>query len=1263
MSRYDWPTAGSAAEDKDDSAGRAAYNGRRNSGTADALARLLLRETAAASAAARRSGPRRPRAVANTDQLLWQPLGPTVLLGGQAEGAPRVTGRVNAICVHPDGLRAYAASANGGVWATTDGGKHWRSIAGLASTNIAGIKRPAHRNVCAALHVLWRDPPAGDPAASSELVFMGTGEPHLVRAGRPGNAEDGLGIFVADKPLSSVADDPWQREARHLVNDIVYGFAGSPDGSTVVAATQTGLYQRPAEPVATDAPWQLVAGMPVPPSDGNPATSDSDVCTAVLWTAGDPNSVNPANQRRPERLWVWIQGGINNGLWVRDATNLAAGFVRVNVDLPNSAYGYAAQRAVMAAAGPLPNFVWLLQDRSGGSTGLFRITNPKAADGAPKALAVEGVPNIFHGTGWYNLALAIHPVNDHRVVVAGNFFGTAKNNATDNDPTQNPDADILTTVDGAVRGFDAAILLDTVVPKVGAPTRLVYGTLPRAAKMIGVGVHPDVHALTFSNNGASLWTGCDGGIYRNDKPGSSVAGFHAVNEGLSISETNFLGASAVHEGDLMAGLQDNGVGARAGGSVWRVLIEADGGGVLREPHRPERWFAQYINGTWGSPAGRSTGGPLAWAPTVAADRQNAAESSAAPFYTQPAAIGHTRAGARIGQFLMGTSRPWYTDDFGTTWATLPTGTDARSAAGIWDMGQDQLGSPIYSCRWQDPDTAWLLTGNAIYKLSRTPGSHEPSGPGTWAQPALKVLDKNAPASTDEGKAKKHTPPTPNEPLALLRSSPHWLEIEPNFVPAVGVTPARSALYLGTVGHPDPAVTNVDTLWWYDGSTWMSTELLTRGNNGTPLPCPVTAILVDPTLPDEVWVGTTVGVVHGVRTPVAAPPPGGRSFIWNWTMLLNGLPEAPVEDLALYKDGTLRLLRAAIGARGVWELRLDNDNVPNLSYLRVHEGDLRHRSSARLLQGDGVTERPWHASPDIRPRLAPSTSLKGPVAGTPWSRTAPPDSATLRRFQAALRAGIGDPRIVANGRWDGYFSEVLRENGVPSTPVVPGPPVPPAPLLPLLPQSRVQIDPVEFGKHFTGANRKAEPWGPGLPTLADLIELTPPLNEGAATEASCSLPAKPWKVEVVVHQRGRKPRPGADVRVTLLWFMDPVAKNRMAFHEPARWAAIAGTWVAPVQAMLNSANGIGNSAALPAGWHYVMGTNASSRRVDLTGQTLDPLNAGVQSFDLNLAGLPKDRLVLLVAVVRAGADILLPNLPLRQLVLEHPSVAVRAVRIA
>ncbi len=445
MNRYEWPEAGARSEAKDDPGGRAGYNARRRSGEADALARVLLRESAAAADARPRG--LRPRAPASTDTLLWQPLGPSVLLGGQAEGKPRVTGRVNALAIHPAGQRAYAASANGGVWATTDGGEHWQSVAGLASTNIAGMKRPAHRNVSAALHVLWRDPPAGN-----EIVFMGTGEPHKVREGRPGNAEDGLGIFVADQPLSSAADDPWRREAKNLVNDIVYAIASSPDGSTVVAATATGLYQRPVPvgsvPAPPDADWTLVAGMP--------AAANGAKCTSVLWTPGDP-AATAAAQRRPERLWVWIEDGINNGLWVRDGSAAGAVFVQVAVDAANSAFGFVPERAELAALPPpsVPNVVWLLQDLGGGSSGLFRISNPKPADAAPpRALAVEGVPDLFHDTGWYNLAIAVDPSNENRVALAGNYLGV---------PGVAADADLLTTVDGAVRSYDAAIVLDTVV--------------------------------------------------------------------------------------------------------------------------------------------------------------------------------------------------------------------------------------------------------------------------------------------------------------------------------------------------------------------------------------------------------------------------------------------------------------------------------------------------------------------------------------------------------------------------------------------------------------------------------------------------------------------------------------------------------------------------------------------------------------------------------------------------------------------------------
>ena len=87
---------------------------------------------------------------------------------------------------------------------------------------------------------------------------------------------------------------------------------------------------------------------------------------------------------------------------------------------------------------------------------------------------------------------------------------------------------------------------------------------------------------------------------------------------------------------------------------------------------------------------------------------------------------------------------------------------------------------------------------------------------------------------------------------------------------------------------------------------------------------------DPAFPNEVWVGTTIRRV-GKGTRNLANPDAPR---WTWTALLSGLPEAAVQDLALFSDAGLRLLRAAIVARGVWELRLDQPEVPTLAYLRA-----------------------------------------------------------------------------------------------------------------------------------------------------------------------------------------------------------------------------------------------------------------------------------------------------------------------------------------
>jgi hypothetical protein len=1161
---------------------------------------------------------------------LWQPLGPVTLLGGQAEGNPRVSGRVNAICVHNLGLRAYAASANGGVWYTKDGGVHWISVAGLASTNTAGILRPAQRNACGALHVNF------GATEGEDLVFLGTGEltglSQVDLTGEPGSSEAGIGILVGDRPTLSNQPDPWQREAPNLVNNGVFRIVQEPGGNTVIAATRTGLFQRPASP-APDKNWERV---PFEPFN----TLEAD-CTDLLWT--------PAVGTSPPRLWVWVMQGTNFGLWVRATGTGANGdpkFNKVTVD-PASGLSYGAFRASLAASTPASQ-VWILNDQgSGAIPALFRVTNP-AAGTAPVVHGVTGVPNILRDQGFYDIAIAVDPANSNRVALAGSFLG---------DPNVAADILLVTTPDGATRGYDASIVFADVAPDPANGGVLAYGLPATPYTMIGIGVHPDVHALVYSNGGSTLWAGCDGGIFRSDRP-TSPAGFYPRNNGMSISESNYFANHPTCEGHVIAGLQDNGTIVRGSSGVWNIQLKGDGGGVVMDAVRPDRSLAQYVQGSWtrSVPGG---GGPAI----------GTTENNASAFYSSAACIEQVRTAppappAKFSQTILGTNRLWYSDDFGANWVTLPAGTNPLVPPVL--PNQDKLAQSIIVCRWQSPDVAWALCEQLIMRYARTAGSHNPSGPGTWTSASVMP-----PGFTPTGKAKKRPPAPPS-----LSDSSVWTDIAVNLEPpGLGLPPAQrgtlGALYIGTVGHPDKP--NVDTLWWFDGTDkWYPTGLRTDPNG---VPAPVTAIVCDPLSRTEVWVGTTVGVWHGIRTEHGASPP-----TWAWQKKLNGLPEAAVEDLTLFRDGTLVILRAAIAARGLWELRLDAADVQERTYLRAHEDDLRHRNRAVETQRDPTATklRSWHGSPDVRPRLAPAL-IPAPASlkATPWRRstfpatTAAPEQ--LRRFQAALRSSIrastgnDDPRIIANGIWDGYFSEVLRDHGAPTVAVPAAPPIPAL--------NVVQINEAFWNLHMQGAHATAEPWPTATPSEADLYELTPNLGEGTLDSTSCSLPARNLKVDIVVHHRGMDPMDGANVRVTLLWWKDPATKNKAKWNDstganPPKipWAPGVSNvpWTATVNQVLN--NDAKPNPDLGAGWRFALGNVNETHFKTLAGQTLDPMHSGIATFDLNLSGLKLNTVVLLVAVIRAGLpapahDIALAPANLRELTLTSPNVAVRSLNIS
>jgi hypothetical protein len=1179
MSRYAWPTGRTNDDASDDPAARARFVAQRRTdfdaeGALAAGRRMPSRQSSVGPA----GGPA-PFAPATGRQHLWQPLGPATVVGGQATGSPRIAGRVTALAVHPDGQRIYAASGNGGVWYSNDGGGSWRSLGGFAATNRPEINRPAHRNACGAIAVDFGTTEAGDE------VYVGTGEPTRTPTGQPGGSLGGIGVLVATGPATSTADDPWAREAPNLLGAGIHRFAFEPGGAGVVVATTIGLFQRP-DPAGPDDDWIRVSGTPF--------TTLGSECTDVIWTAGDG--------ARPERLWVWVRSGTNAGLWVRPAGQTDF----TNVATPGS----LTSRTVLAASTP-PTQIFVLNDQGNTPPLLFRVAAAGAT--APVATVVAGVPNVLGRQGFYDIGMAVHPTNPNRVVVVGSVFGATA-----------PDGTALTG-NGAVVVGDVAVV----------GTTLTFGT-PNPAAMIGVGVHADVHDVWYSNTGNRLWVGCDGGVYRSDDP-TDLVGFRPCNTGLSIVESNYVAGHPTCEGFVVTGLQDNALITRRSNAVWESRRVGDGGGVVFDPIDPRQFLRQHFQGLWSPSIGNEDGRHPLQRGTGSAATWAKAEHDASAFYSEAAGIAHHRttappAAPDVGQILIGTTRLWYTEDFGANWVTLPTGTDPLPG----NLTQDGFGQAITVCRWQSPDVAWILGEGTLMRYARAAGSDAGGGPGTWTRQTM---------FERPGKAKKNP-----DPAGTMRRAAVWTDVAPNLdpPPGSGQPPAQhgpfGAVYVGTTG--DAGDSTVDTLYWFDGTSSLHPTGLRGDTDG--VPAPVTAIVCDPADPNEVWVGTTIGVWRGVRTLHGANPP-----TWVWEARVNGLPEAAVEDLEIFTDGGLRLLRAAIASRGLWELRLDTTDVADLVYVRAHDDDLRYRARAVETQRDLVTPRSWHGSPDVRPRVA-STALAAP-SSLSWTRSFfDLDNEGLRRFQSALRASTGDQRVRPIGDWDDYFNEVLRDLGAPVGPVVPPPGVP----------NQVSIDAAFWNTHMTAPHETADPWGAGTPTEADLIELTASLTEGQVARTSCSLPKATAKVDIVVHHRGLEPVDGANVRVTLLRWIDPRTAGRALWNDSTTWFSGDVPWTTAVNELLNSASGV-TLETFGNGWAFV-GSPPPARRVTLAGQTLEPMSSGIATFAIDLSGLRTNEVVLLAAVIRTGTsvadDISLAPAPLGELALTSPFVAVRSMRV-
>jgi hypothetical protein len=908
------------------------------------------------------------------EDRMWMPLGPSILINGQASGNPVVSGRVRDIRISPNGQRIYVGTANGGVWYSSDIGATWTPLGGWGLAPQA-VRSDLSLTIGALLVEFGQTGGADDPA--KDVVYVGTGEAQPYVSRGPGGHHGGIGILRLDSTLSAAiaapGRNPWTREARNLTGAGVYRLARSPtvtpalDGSaTLVAATSTGLWSRTGA-FAKDANWQRVEFAPQSFS-----AYANAYCSDVVW-----------NNRG---LWVTLigTGALGHDGVYRSTNGLAGPFTAIA--LPNLQTGarlslgeapHATTRRYVLGKRPSPT-------NPANNTGHSHLWQIDVSAAAANVREVQNFPvGLFVSTvtltggnliitesdqSDYDQAIAVRPVGGNDVVTVG---GSLESNGA----------------------WDAALFDLTITMAAGNLTTnftAANQTNPAAdaATFIGAGIHPDVHIVR--NAGAAQWVGCDGGVFRR-----SGGNNRSMNAGLASVEPGIIASHPTLDGPVLAGTQDNGAIQRIGDTLWRLQRKGDGGGCLFHPTKPHKTVMQYINANWRfQPSTFTPRGPAVRSPSGSETNSENTESGRALFYSKAAAARTNNANdARI---FTGTDRIWYSANWnapGTAmnWVTVPTHSDPYNATeALNNINQDRLlqggsSDPVNVIEIiREGDVARKFDGMAILvlcartvRLFRYAHPDQSAAVGTWTTLANSIVSDRS--GVDRPKTKKTGDDVPNPFLDYLprKRNSAWTDI------AVHTrTNGSETFYVTTTGQVTIAADGTlsgdelyDTCWWCNGAgRWYPTGLrntpLNAGTGAGGSPATAHSVIVDPDDDRIVYVGNRIGVWEG-RIDTSGTHPS-----WTWKPAMEGLPHTVVEDLGIFKTTDATYLRAALVSRGVWER--------DISVLPVSVG----RTFIRSLPYDtGRVELPaapvdtltnaaldYHSSPDIVPL---------PIAVRPW----------------------------------------------------------------------------------------------------------------------------------------------------------------------------------------------------------------------------------------------------------------------------------------
>lgn len=534
------------------------------------------------------------------------------------EGRLPTTGIVLAVAADPAnkaGNVAYVGTG-GGVFKTTDAGKTWRRATGLPAVPVAAVAVDAnnHRNVYAV----------------TGQGFQGGGE------------YGGLGAYY-----SHDFGTTWH-PAKTSVHGAGQQIVVAPDG-TVFAATTGGLFRSHDHGVTYTNVKLPTNAKGTAPATGTPVGSwtsdvvvqphtgqDYSVYAAVGYVAGNVTITNPDGST--------TKAAPGNGLYVSTSRGGAGTFKRVDVSSPvdgwEQPYGHISNDPIgrtRLAFTPNGKFLFaLVADAGHRSGGFFGPADPADPLGIPHPTSLNGVyRSSDNGKTWDEIAtsdsLTAAPGSTQAILSAANLLGYNTgiqawyNGWISFDPNGHrlligeeevyqSDADATTAAPvsgGAAKplpfdSIDAYVSACGIVG-VGAPTGSCPGGTPSYGGQV---THPDQHGVALVNQGGGrsrIWIGNDGGVFRQDH----LSGGHFTN-GAWTSRAHFdelLPYRAVEgsNGEVIAGLQDNGTSFYPPGSSKSYEIcGGDGSWVGVDRNNPNIFYCNANGATYVTTDGGKT---------------------------------------------------------------------------------------------------------------------------------------------------------------------------------------------------------------------------------------------------------------------------------------------------------------------------------------------------------------------------------------------------------------------------------------------------------------------------------------------------------------------------------------------------------------------------------------------------------------------------------------------------------------------------------